>query len=120
MKRLWALVALPLLTAATPAMDAETHHDVRCFTALIAAADTADDAQTTAITIVAQYFYGRIDARAPNLDLESAMAAEMDNMTREELVSLLQSCSKIVEKRGQFLIDLGKRLEQREKKAPTT
>lgn len=114
MNRLMMLSAVtPLLIAAAPAMDSETKKDVRCFLSLSALAGSADKEDVTSIAIVAQYFLGRIDARAPTLDLEEAMATEARNITSEEISALGQSCSSAAAKRGKEIQEIGTRLQKR-------
>ena len=55
---------------------AETRKDLRCFIVLSSVAGGTSEVAAAA-TMGAQYFLGRLDGRAPGLDLEAAIAAEV-------------------------------------------
>lgn len=113
MHRFLLLAAAPLLVAAGPAMDAETRKDLRCFIAVSAMSDQADEKSASSVAIVAQYFLGRIDARAPRLNLEEAIATEAKLITDADFKALVTSCSQTVMQRGNQIMEIGKRLEAR-------
>jgi hypothetical protein len=114
MKRAWVLAALPLIAAAPPPMDAETRSDVRCFTALAILTADAKEEDIMNLTIVSQYYLGRIDGRSPGLDLESALAAEAESMGENEIRQLVKSCAVRVQERGRQLQSFGEGMQERQ------
>ena len=113
MKKLGAAAAaLLFLAAAAPAPDAETRADIRCFIAVSSLMESEDEAMRQAGSMASQYYLGRIDGRVPDLDLESAVAAELP-IDQAALQALMQSCGAELEKRGQEVVAVGKRLTAR-------
>jgi len=81
MKRLRLAFAAPfLLAAAPPSSDPEVSRDLRCYVVLSTFAEKAlavrDEKLSNYAYAAAAYFLGRVDGRAPNLNLDQAMAAE--------------------------------------------
>jgi hypothetical protein len=115
MKPWLPLAASILLVGAAPPTDAVTKGNLRCFIALTVLADTDDPAVKQAAAAGTLYFLGRLDGRSPNLDIETAVAAEMRGMTEAEIRSLLKSCGDTIKGRGDYLIAIGKALEKLDK-----
>jgi hypothetical protein len=106
------LALAPCLAAAAAPLDEETRRDVRCFI-LIAQLSTSDDPETRdAGRIGSQYFLGRIDGRAPGLDLEAAVAAEAPAALAGQK-TLLPRCGELMKKRGDEVEAIGNRLTAR-------
>jgi hypothetical protein len=56
---------------------------------------------------------GRLDGRAPNLDLENRIVAEMPRMTPDVIRAEGQRCGAEMQARGKLMTDVGKDLVQR-------
>lgn len=115
MKTVLAVVGSGFLIAAAPPPDPGTREDVRCFVALAYLADTDDAKVKEAAMAGTLYFLGRLDGRTPGLDLESEVATVAETFADGDMKSLLQSCSVLIEQRGEYLVAAGKALEKRGK-----
>lgn len=98
MTRSWALFGLPFLVAAVPPPDAQAIADARCVGAMGSFADSKDERAKQLATMTGLYFLGRLDARAPGLDMEKVLKP-YDKMTAREGEALVQSCIEQVQKR---------------------
>jgi hypothetical protein len=118
MKTGLTLIGASFLIAAGSPPDAQTREDIRCFMAMARLADTDDPKIKQVGTAGTLYFLGRLDGRTPGLDIGSEVAAGAAAVTEVEMRTLLKSCGELIEKRGAYLIAVGKALEQREATKP--
>ncbi len=112
---LGALLALGA-AAPSPVMAREsdaaaTKTDLRCAVVLFTAlgSGTMDKQQAT---VGAFYFLGRLDGRAPNLDLQAAFTAELNDMSGDDMKRQALICGKILGDRGKSLMTLGEAMQK--------
>lgn len=115
MKSLPVLVASTLLAGAAPPPDAQTKEDVRCLIAAASLAASDDPKAKQAGTGGALYYLGRLDGRTPGLDIEAAVAAEVDVMAKSPAGPILMECGNRLKERGHYLESVGRALEKRGK-----
>ncbi len=108
-------VALALLAGlgltGVRAQDDETVNYLHCLlvTSQIAAVDDAQISNAGAIATM--YWLGRLDERAPGLDLASLITTESEKMTAEVMQAESLRCGAILRDRGMALVELGKVLQ---------
>lgn len=109
-----ALIASALLclvgstaVAAGAANDDATEADVRCVVVALRMASTDNSELKIAGTIASMYFLGRIDARAPDLDLETRIIDDLHNLTAEDIQAASLRCGAILTTRGNALKSMG-------------
>lgn len=102
-----ALLFTASLAAAAPADDAE---DARCLIVAAELADSDDDELEEAGTIMTMYFLGRLDGRSPGANLETLIVREAAAMSEDDKERLLIACSAQLELRGKQMEALGSRL----------
>ena len=112
MKSICWLLAASVLIGAAPPMDAETRKDVRCFLAVSSFANDPDSKIAMSAIMGAQYYLGRIDGRAPKLDLEAVLIAETLAFRPADMPALLLSCGQTMTERGKAVTQIGKRLQE--------
>ena len=88
--------------------------DVRCMIALGQMAETTDQETRAAASTASQYYFGRIDGRVPDGQLEAALVGETRGMPAEPSPQLLQACGTYMAARGQRLAEVGRRMGERE------
>ncbi|MEO1043990.1 MAG: hypothetical protein AAFX04_00965 [Pseudomonadota bacterium] len=115
LKHTFAALAASALTMA-PAqaqmrMSADTADDVDCIIALSTIDDggATDDIETAAI-----YFFGKLNGRNPELDLEAAIRARFAALTDENasFEAIALECSAEVVEQGQYLESVGQALSE--------
>ena len=111
-KVIWTLALAPWVAAAATPMDEVTRKDVHCLIAVGQLVKSDDPKLRDAGRLAGQYFLGRIDGRAPALDLEAAVAAEIAAATAEQK-ALFTYCGELMRKRGQEVEAIGNRLTAR-------
>jgi len=100
-----ATAALLMVGAASQAAaqakpaDSALSGDLRCMLAMGAIASNPESRQ--AATLGAFYFEGRINARAPNLDLPAAMKAEVAHLNQAAMQSEAKRCTALVNQASQ-------------------
>ena len=104
------LFAVALACAASPAFAQKaapaaavtpTASDIRCMLAMGASASNPYSRQ--AATLGAYYFQGRISARAPGLDLPSAMKAEVTRLDQAAMQNEAKRCVALVNQASQTM-----------------
>jgi H+/gluconate symporter-like permease len=99
-----ACAASPALAQKAPAPAAAvtpTASDIRCMLAMGAIASNPNSRQ--AATLGAYYFQGRISARAPTLDLPSAMKAEVARLDQATMQNEAKRCVALVNQASQTM-----------------
>jgi hypothetical protein len=94
-----AAKARPAVAPAVGAQNPVTS-DVRCLLAMLAYANLSKE-NPQAAQFGVYFFVGRINARAPGLDLTSAVKAQAPTMGAEQLQAALKRCGPIVNTAGQ-------------------
>jgi hypothetical protein len=111
--RLAALVCAALACAAAPAAraaDDAVAADLKCMVVAAALAQNADPSLKNAGAMAGVYYLGRLDGRAPNLDLEARLRATISQMTPQELVPQIQRCGQEVQARVKSAGQIGSRM----------
>jgi hypothetical protein len=88
--------------------------DVRCMIALGQMAQSADGETRAAANSASQYYFGRIDSRVPDGELEATLIRETRGMPERLDPQLLQACGTFMAGRGQRLSEVGRRIGERE------
>ncbi|MET1111826.1 MAG: hypothetical protein ABWX67_09915 [Allosphingosinicella sp.] len=118
MKPGWIFVAPALLIAAAPPPDAATKDDLRCFLIMGSLAGTAKEGPGMQTAVAGTlYFLGRLEDRAPALDIEAAGAAELLAMTEADFQKDKPRCLAVIEEKGKRLIAIGAAIDKRLKQA---
>jgi hypothetical protein len=107
------LVLAPFLASQAQAADDETTGDLRCLVTSLSLTTSDDQTAKTAGLLASLYYFGRLDGRAPNLDLENRMVGEIEKMTPDEVRSEAARCGSIMRERGQTLTAIGNHLVER-------
>ena len=108
------LLAAAQAGAAPPAAADPLGADLRCLMALSVMADQVPQAQRNDVMSVAIYYLGRVNARAPTLNLAERLTAEapgFDAMGAEATRALTLACAQEVERRGRELEAAGRAAE---------
>jgi len=112
----WSLLAASALSAGAPAPVPETRDDLRCFLIMALLADTSEEGKGKEAAIAGTlYFLGKLDGRAPGLDLEAAATAELAAMTEAEFQGQKTGCISLLEQRGNYMVAVGTAMEKRGK-----
>lgn len=87
--------------------------DVRCVAVVaLLISQTADDKAKTGLAAGMMYFLGKIDARTPGYDLESALRRISDAVDKgESLAADAKRCGEILQERGRYMMDFGQRMK---------
>ncbi len=88
--------------------------DVRCMVALGQLSQSGEQAIRTAASTASQYYFGRIDGRVADAELEAAIWRETRGMRGEDQAPLIQACAAYMQARGQRLVEVGNRISARE------
>ena len=111
----WSVLAAASLSAAP---SPEIQDDLRCFLIMASLAESAKEGPAMQTAVAGTlYFLGRLENRAPDLDIEAAGAAELVAMTEAEYQNQKPVCLAVIEERGKRLIALGAGIEKRLKQA---
>jgi hypothetical protein len=115
-----ALAALVLLSAQAKAkaQDAETIADVRCVIVGFNFAAMKDSQHQIAGAMMSLYYVGRLNGRAPKLDLESLLIKEVEVMTPSDYELEAKRCGASLSNKGQEISQIGKDLAAREPSKP--
>jgi len=115
-----ALSATLSLATGAHAADADNVADARCLVAALALTQSPDPQAKAFAPVASLYFVGRLDGRAPDLDLEAAVIKQVNAMSADELRSELQRCGGILQARGAKLKAIGADLQRLGNPAPAT
>src|SRR6187551_3255570 len=96
-----ALLCGPV-SAATPA-NADREADLRCVIIARGMSASPDESMKAASAMAAFYFFGRLEGREPNLDLEQALANEMAAMKSMDVRAEATRCGDELVNRGSEL-----------------
>jgi hypothetical protein len=105
--------ALMLVSAQARAQGAETIADVRCVIVGIRFAGMTDAAQHSAGMVLSMYYIGRLDGRAPKLDIEELIIKEVSAMTESDYGSEAKRCGGSLTAKGQEVTRIGKDILER-------
>lgn len=109
------LMSCALATAeALPNDDPELTADLRCLAIAFNMAGSQDAQLRQAGTLAAYYYLGKIDGRAPALDLEDAIHQANFSPSAAQFAAEAQRCGGELQIRGHEITEIGLRLQQRE------
>jgi hypothetical protein len=117
--RVLAVTGLVLLPVQARAQDAETIADVRCAIVGINFAGMPDASHQTAGTMLSLYYIGRLNGRAPKLNVEDLLIKEIKAMTPADYESEARRCGASLSEKGQEIARIGKDISGREQKPST-
>ena len=108
-----SLTAALLLALQGGAAPGTLTFDVRCMIALGQLGASGDQQVRAAASTASQFYFGRIDARVPDAELEAVLVRETRDMTEAPSAQLLEACGAYMAGRGERLAEAGRRMEQR-------
>ena len=108
--------ALVLSSAQAQAPDAETTADIRCVVVGMRLAGMTDSTARSSGDMTALYYLGRLEGRAPKLDIESLMVEQISKMTSSDYSSEAQRCGKGLTAKGKQITQIGKDMIERGQK----
>jgi hypothetical protein len=112
----WSLLAASSLSAGAVAPVPETRDDLRCFLIMALLVDSSAEGKGKEAAMAGTlYFLGKLDVRAPGLDIGAAATAELGSMTEAEFQSQKPRCIALLEERGHYLVAIGTAMEKRGK-----
>ncbi len=123
------LLAIGLLlmvsTLRAEPQDAQTIGDVRCVVVGIRVSAAPDAAQHSAGLMLSLYYIGRLDGRAPTLNIEDLIIQQITTMTGADFSSEAKRCGASLTAKGQEITHIGKDIIDRgkqtsDKSAPPT
>jgi hypothetical protein len=100
------------------AQEAVNIADIRCVVVglkMTAAANTPDQSKGFLLTL---YYLGRLDGRAPKLEIENLLIGERGRMTSSDDASEAKRCGAGLMEKGEQITKIGKDLVESEKKKP--
>jgi hypothetical protein len=110
-KKYLASVALSaaLVVAAVPAQaqDADNIADIRCVAVGIRFAELPDSHQKSTGTLLVLYYIGRLDGRAPSLDIETLLAQQIAKMSDADYGVEATRCGKWLAVKGEQITHIG-------------
>ncbi len=98
------------------AQDLDTRSDVRCLVVGMRFAALSDPTYKSAGMMLSLYYFGRLDARVPKLDLGDLTAKEVSAMTPADYSSEAKRCGGNLTDKGQELTRIGTDLAARSQK----
>lgn len=88
--------------------------DVRCMIVLGQLAQSEDQNVRTAASTASQYYFGRIDGRVADAQLEETIWRESRELRADQRQQIVQACASHMQARGQRLVEVGTRIGARE------
>ena len=114
--RVYLFAVYALLGTSVSAMADANLDDVRCLMVYMQMGATDDPRMQTGGLIGTLYFMGKLDGRAPDLDVESLILAELPKMKEESFRIEAQRCAKELQARGDKETAMGQDLTARSAK----
>lgn len=89
-------------------------HDVQCFMLYAAGiGEATDDKTQMAASMGTMYFFGKLKAEAPDIDLEQAIREEAESIARNPNAREIgKACDAEVQNRSDELLSLGQELQE--------
>ena len=116
-------MALPAAVAAeSPPLSPETLQDFRCLAvaAILMTTEDVEGAQAAGL-MGSMYYFGRIDGRAPDADLEQGIVdASLTISNAAKFAAEAELCGALLAARGKILEQAGLRVQARAAKIPNT
>ena len=104
----WLAIALPQTVFAQEAVGA----DLRCLIVAMELSGSSDEQVKTSAEAAGIYFLGRLDGRAPALDLPARAVEELRRMKPEDITPEFARCSALLGAREAAVTEMSRRLSQ--------
>ena len=101
-----------LSTAAAMGAASSLNDDVQCILVGARLSSSGDTSQQLAGRMFLVYFLGHVDGRWPGADLERLLNSETRKNNSSELDAIAKKCGARFSARGEYLVRIGKSLEQ--------
>ena len=110
---LWPFMAAAAATTVQPGSTVD--NDLHCLAAFASIIDAADEDKKSGLMIVTSFYIGRIDAEAPDLDLEGALVAVLavPGYQEKTFQADLKRCGAEMQIKGAALKKVGNALVKR-------
>ena len=92
--------------------------DVRCVVVGMQLSGMTTSPKQSRGILLTLYYVGRLNGRAPKLDIEGLIIAETGRMTDSDFASEATRCEAGLAERGQQITQIGKDMMERDKKTP--
>ena len=89
----------------------DTTDDVRCLVVSLEMASDQNATIKTSGTISAMYWFGRLDGRTPDLDLENRVLTEIAAMKPDDLKAEAVRCGAVLQARAKSMSEMGQDLQ---------
>ena len=106
------LLAASALPALSSAQDADTVADLRCVAVGLHLGEAPDSHQKSTGTLLVLYYMGRLDGRAPHLEIQKAVAAQIDTMSEADFRSEATRCSAELSQKGAQIKELVEQMQK--------
>ena len=110
--RLALLLTAVLIVPQGFAQDADSLADIRCVAVGMHFAEAPDSHQKSTGTLLVLYYMGRLDGRAPSLEIEKLLAAQIDKMTASDYNTEATRCSQNLSAKGAQIKQLGEQMQK--------
>jgi len=118
---MWACAAAALLFApveggeavATNAGDAAQSADVRCLIVMLRLQASSNETAKSSSLLGSMYYLGKLDGRAPSLDLEAALIEQFGKMQAADTKNEAVRCGNEMSTRGQAFEKIGEDLSKK-------
>jgi hypothetical protein len=115
MRKVWwsaLLSAVAVVPLPAFAQDADTLADLRCVAVGMHFAEAPDSHQKSTGTLLVLYYLGRLDGRAPSLDIEKLLAEQIDKMKDADYGVEAARCSQGLAQKGAQIKRLGEAMQK--------
>jgi hypothetical protein len=115
MRKIWLSVLLAAVTVVpiqALAQDADSLADIRCVAVGMHFAEAPDSHQKSTGTLLVLYYMGRLDGRAPSLNIEKLLAEQIDKMTASDYSTEATRCSQYLAQTGAQIKQLGEQMQK--------
>jgi hypothetical protein len=109
-----SIAAALLLALQGGAVPGSLSFDVRCMITFGQLSQSDDATVRSAASTASQYYFGRIDGRVADAELEAVIWRETRTMRTDEQAALVQACAAHMQRRGQRLAEIGNRISARD------
>jgi len=98
------------------AQDLDIAGDVRCLVVGMKISALTDATYKSAGMMISMYYFGRLDAHVPKLDIEDLIVKEVTTMTQSDFGSEAKRCGGNLTTKGQEMTKIGEDLIERGQK----
>ena len=113
-----AALLLSTLAQAEPQPDPLTF-DLRCMIVAGSLRESPDANLRAAAAGASLFFFGRVDARLPEAELEQRLTAEAAAVLAGDRGQMMRACGAFMQARGQAMMAIGQRMTARAQGSPT-